>query len=65
MAAELAEPELLPQLDAPWLAEPRDDLEELRIAALETIARGGGPDAERAARAAIGSRRTASRCARR
>jgi DNA-binding SARP family transcriptional activator len=59
-AAALAEPGLLPDLDAPWLSGPRNDLEELRVEALELVAnaglrRGGDalPTAERAARAAI------------
>ncbi|HEY6886762.1 MAG TPA: AAA family ATPase, partial [Solirubrobacter sp.] len=60
VAATLAEPGLLPGLDAPWLSGPRNDLEELRVEALELIAqagirRGGDslPAAERAARTAI------------
>ena len=39
-AAALAEPGLLPDLDAPWLREPaRSDIEELRVDALEQVAR--------------------------
>ena len=60
VAATLAEPGLLPGLDAPWLNGPRNELEEQRIEALELIAqaglrRGGDalPEAERAARTAI------------
>ena len=49
-AAALTEGGLLPQFDAPWLREPRETLEELRVQALETLARAGD---ERAGRAAV------------
>ncbi|WP_028064377.1 ATP-binding protein [Solirubrobacter soli] len=59
-AAALAEPGLLPHVDADWLAAPRSHLEDLRIEALELAARaalkrgrGALPAAERVARAAI------------
>lgn len=59
-AAELAEPGLLPGYDAPWLSEPRNALDDLRVEALEIAAeagvRLGGPElpgAEAAARAAV------------
>ena len=58
-AAALAAPGLLPDLDAPWLATWRSDLEELRVEALEQVAQAGLrdrsalPGAERAARAAV------------
>ena len=59
-AVALIEPGLLPGLEAPWLAEHRAALEELRVEALELAAqaglRNGGlalPGAERAARAAV------------
>ena len=42
-AAALTEAGLLPQFDAPWLREPRDQVEELRVQALETIAARCGP----------------------
>ncbi len=35
-AAALTEAGLLPQFDVPWLREPREALEELRVSALET-----------------------------
>src|SRR4051794_17866137 len=41
VAATLAEPGLLPGLDAPWLNGPRNDLEELRVEALELITHAG------------------------
>ena len=58
-AAALAAPGLLPDLDAPWLSSWRNDLEELRVEALEQVAQAGLrdrdalPGAERAARAAV------------
>src|SRR5262249_27493400 len=53
VAATLAEPGLLPDLDVPWLSGPRAELEEQRIEALELVARAGGDGAERAARTAF------------
>jgi DNA-binding SARP family transcriptional activator len=59
-AAALAEPGLLPNLDADWLDVPRSHLDDLRVEALELAARAGLrrgrdalPNAERAARAAV------------
>ena len=52
-------PTCCPQLDAPWLTGPRDDLEELRIEALETIA------ARRRRRTPSAPRRRGDRCSRR
>lgn len=49
-AASLTEGGLLPQFDAPWLREPREALEEVRLQALEALARAGD---ERAGRAAV------------
>ena len=56
VARNVATRPLLPEADAPWLAEPRRRLDDIRLRALEALAAGGlglgGPELDTAARAA-------------
>ncbi|RKQ87629.1 putative ATPase [Solirubrobacter pauli] len=61
-AVEIADRGLLPGLEAPWIDTKRSELADLRVEALEAMARAGAqlggaalPEAEQAARAAVQS----------